>query len=499
MIDIPVLTPLVQPLDSEWPILWQLTQRLHQLGFEEGQASQALGSGHLSLREPHLWPHYLHQCRKSGIVGMLTGFFLLEDWVPKSQLEEVLGSSTVGLLKKLRWTRNFEDRIGMRYFLYPICGSYILTDAPVDEAVSTDQVYYLGSDSYLLSWLTPRVKMARSLDHCTGSGVHPVLANRHATQSWGLDINRRALQFAQFNARLNHKEGAGFLYSDCYQNVADGCGAQDFELITANPPFVPAPQALAKCRGNGTNGEDVTEAIIKGLSQHLSQHGLFSMITNIPVLKGSSFFERCRDWLGDWGERCSIICLHCHQWTPLDYAVKHLSASGQLTPQNLTQWLEHYQQIGLESITYSQVFVMAHPPETPANARAAFPDARAALPHARAASIFEFERYFVPPWQERWDFMQTWLTSLRSAAEKPQDCHWEMNPGLDSIEWVEGRQAAYITWKPEHFWWQPQPLRLNAAQTECLEQLSQKIPISDPTALRQLLQEGIVLAQTPLT
>lgn len=480
-------TPMVEPLDSEWPILWSMLDRLSKLGYTDRAASEAMDVTHIGARNPIEWPHHLNSCHRKAVdnpVGTLAAFFLLEDWVERSALVELLGEPAIKLMQNLRWIRKRNQQVGFKHFLYPCQGRYLLTDGSVQETMTLSQVYCLGSDSYLLSWLTPRSPMGVTLDHCTGSGVHALLASFHAQQSFGLDINPRALSFSRFNAKMNRSNNVAYLESDCYTNVvAERLGmdeAPKFDLITANPPFVPTPDSIALCRGGGLSGEDVTEKIIRGLPSRLSDHGLFSMITNIPVLKGSTFFQRSEAWLAEEGKNFAMISLHCFLWTPVEYAVAHLGcgATDQKTGE-LKRWLAAYDEVGLEQVTYSQVFFFPHKMDNP----------------------WRIERAFGMLTEGRGAFVGGWLESLRRFQENPPQAQtFRRHPELVKIWWIEGRQQAYVEWAQEQRWWTVRPVWLEGERAHVFERFEQPASFQWTTpeqldALRWLLQENILQVQ----
>lgn len=480
-------TPLIEPLESEWPTLWSMLERLAELGYTERRASDAMGVVHIGVRDAIQWPHHLNSCHRKAAedpVGLLTAFFLLEDLIERSVLVELLGEPAVKLMQNLRWTRKHKNKLGFKHYLFHCQGRYLLTDGAVQESVTLSQVYYLGSDSYLLSWLTPRNPMQFTLDHCTGSGVHALLASFHAQRSFGLDINPRALSFSRFNAKMNKSNNVSYLESDCYSNVVpDKLGtdqALKFDLITANPPFVPTPDSIALCRGGGLSGEDVTEKIIRGLPSHLTDNGLFSMITNIPVLKGSTFFQRSETWLGKDSQNFAMISLHCFLWTPVEYAVSHLGcgATDQKTSE-LRRWLAAYEEVGLEQVTYSQVFFFPHKLENP----------------------WRIERGFGMLTEGRGAFVGDWLESLRRFQDKPaQPQVFRRHPELVKLWWVEGRQQAYLEWNEAQRWWNVLPVWLEGERAQVFERFEQPTSFQWTTpeqleALRWLLQENILQVQ----
>ncbi len=303
--------PLISPLGRQWATLHTLADRLRDLGYTETGASQSMDVFDHCVRDWSAWPAHVRSCRlrrETDPCAFLTAFFLIEESVEESDLERLLGAEAVALMKSLKWIGHNDGKLYFRFFLYPLLDHYFLTDGQGSNPNHADQVYHLGADSHLLARLAPRPKAESAFDHCTGSGVHAVLAARHCRHSFGVDINPRALDFARFNARWNRHPNAHFIQSDCYQDATPKTLGQAprFALITANPPFVPTPQALSLCRGGGVTGEEVTEKIIRGLPEALEPQGIFSMVTNIPVLRGAARAGLAEPRPGAWRSSATI-------------------------------------------------------------------------------------------------------------------------------------------------------------------------------------------------
>ncbi len=203
------VAPLYAPDQDEWPIMWGLADRLHELGYTEHAVSKAMGIDDHSIRNYATWPAQVRSCRQQKAdnpVALLAALFMIEEAVDEGELKALLGAASVDLLEGLNWlARDAEDRLYFRYFLYPLLGSLVLTDGHISNPNNYNHVYYLGSDSHCLARLAPRPKVAAHLDHCTGSGIHAVLSRTHAERSIGLDINPRALRFASMNAQWNRR------------------------------------------------------------------------------------------------------------------------------------------------------------------------------------------------------------------------------------------------------------------------------------------------------
>ena len=468
---------LIPPLDDDWPILWKFADRLRELGYTEEGVSQAMGLVDHSTRDVSLWPVHLRRCReqaKTNPCGLLAAFFFFEEAVPRPQLEELLGEDVVDVLDRLFLVDQYDDgSMFFRFYLFPLLGRLILTDGHISNRNHLDQVYPLGSDSHSLARLAPRPKVGSSLDLCTGSGVHAILASSHSQRPFGLDINPRALDFARFNATWNKLENVEFLQSDCYQGVNSETlrGPCQFELITANPPFVPTPETISLCRGGGLSGEEVTERIIRGLPAMLSPDGTFSMITNVPHFRDHTFFQRCEDWLGSehtWG----MVMLSNHYWSLGAYIASHLRPGHPHDfLKDFHRWLESYESVGLQTITNSQVYLF------------------------RSARPWRIDRYYGYPNVSVSSFIERWLASLRAVGSASK-ATYRLHPGIEKVCWMEGREKAYLEWNPEHQWWQPKSLWLEGPIARALERFQSHPGLSgdnfEPEVLARLLSDHLV-------
>lgn len=426
--------PLILPVADDWPVLWKLADRLRELGYTEKNVSRSMGLRDHSVREQSLWPAHLRRCRQDPeACGRLAAFFLIEEAIARGELEAMLGADVVDLLDRLFFIDQRDDgRWFFRFYLFPLLDRLFLTDGHISNRNYLDQVYPLGSDSHSLARMAPRPRKARSLDLCTGSGVHAILAGQHVQQAFGLDISPRALDFSRFNATWNRLENVEFLESDCYENVtSERLGLQPplaFDLITANPPFVPTPETISLCRGGGVSGEDVTERIIRGLPEMLAAGGTFSMITNIPHFHDHTFFARCENWLEDaaWG----MVTLHTYTWSLAAYIASHIKP-GQDHWRDFQRWLESYESVGMVSITNSQVYLF----------RSRYP--------------WRIERHCAYPNTSVSHFVEPWLEMIREF-DPAGSRRYRLHPGLEKVWWMEGCSRVYLEWNEEHCWWLPQ-------------------------------------------
>lgn len=102
--------------------------------------------------------------------------------------------------------------------------------------VTLPGVFRPRSDSWLLARLVrPEIAPGdRVLDLCTGSGVIAVSAAQKGADAFAVDVSRRAVWTARFNARLNGTR------VDARRGDLFAAVEGDFDLITSNPPYLPA-------------------------------------------------------------------------------------------------------------------------------------------------------------------------------------------------------------------------------------------------------------------
>lgn len=240
------------PLDDAK--LKNLRKRLRSLQYTEEKVSGRLRIWHISAITLPEYPVYMERLSQSfDALSVTISLFLLQSEVPRKDANGALGSDLVNDLLTLGLLTRADRRgIAAAVSIYPCCGSYLITDhrfRPVsrDYHIAPDQpVMHLGQDSYALAYLGVKpLKGGRVLDLCSGSGVHAVLAARRAEHVIGVDLNPRAVEFARFNAALNRVVSkcdfrCGHLY-DAVGQAPGGRNQERFDLIVANPPFVPSP------------------------------------------------------------------------------------------------------------------------------------------------------------------------------------------------------------------------------------------------------------------
>lgn len=165
--------------------------------------------------------------------------------------------------------------------------------------------YIPKSGIFLCQSITSLVKGKSVLDIGTGeTGIISIYCLKHGSKSaTGVDIDRDAVKWAEYNGKLNKTHNANWLVSDKYEKVKD-----KFDVIISNPPQLPMKIGSLHDSG-GYDGRQTVENIIKDSKNHLNSKGILLMLIfdflSVDHKYGSkpSIFEI----LEDKGFRPSII------------------------------------------------------------------------------------------------------------------------------------------------------------------------------------------------
>ena len=239
--------------------------------------------------------------RSSALAGLL----------PTALLRECLAA---------RWLTRRGARVRARLRLDPHADLLLLADLrfrPTDAGAlglpRGDMVYPPGSDSILLAEAVPARDGERVLDLCTGSGIQALAVAGRAQSVVAVDIGRRAAAMARANAVVNGldlevREG------DLYRPVR----GERFDLILANPPFVPAHSRGPAYHCGGPRGDRVLRRVVEGWEAHLRPGGRALAISHLAVRRGETVADAVRPWAKGFDGR--VLALVLETGTPVDLA-----------------------------------------------------------------------------------------------------------------------------------------------------------------------------------
>jgi methylase of polypeptide subunit release factors len=172
-----------------------------------------------------------------------------------------------------------------------------LGELALGHALGPDHVLGVGGASTTLSGLiVSSCEVGLALDLGTGCGIQAMHVARHARRVIATDISARALEYADFNARLNGIANIEFRAGSLFEPVA----GERFEQIVSNPPFVITPRVEGvpeyEYRDGGFTGDELVQRVIAGIRDHLAPGGLAQLLGNWEYPQGADGLDRVRAW-----------------------------------------------------------------------------------------------------------------------------------------------------------------------------------------------------------
>ncbi|MDX6697482.1 MAG: release factor glutamine methyltransferase [Solirubrobacteraceae bacterium] len=152
-----------------------------------------------------------------------------------------------------------------------------MRDTPAGlRLVTPPGVFRPISDTRLLARTArPLVPGHRVLELCTGSGAIAVdLARNGAREVVAVDLSRRAVATARFNARLN-----GAWVEVRHGDLLEAVAGERFDVIVSNPPYVPSADGGIPTRGlrrawdAGADGRALLDRILTEAPRALNPGG----------------------------------------------------------------------------------------------------------------------------------------------------------------------------------------------------------------------------------
>ena len=312
--------------DADAPKLRNVVSKLAGLRYSENHIKTRLGLDDLSDLQWRAAPIYRSERLASrDPLALAIDLFLLQGTLAANELNRLFDSSDREVL--IRTGLLAIDQAGCARScasLFPVGNHLTFSDHawpglphPGYAAVPCDQVMAVGRDSRNLAHSVPRRPFRSALDLCTGSGIHALLASNHAHRVLAIDISPRAAHCTRFNAQISGVANLDVAVGDLFEAVR----GQRFDLITANPPFVPSPVADLRFRDGGASGEDIQKRIVAGIPHHLAPGGFAQMVTELGERDHEPLFHRLREWLD--GAPIDIYILRLGECTALKYSIGH--------------------------------------------------------------------------------------------------------------------------------------------------------------------------------
>jgi methylase of polypeptide subunit release factors len=153
---------------------------------------------------------------------------------------------------------------------------------------------------------------------------------------------------ARINAALNDAPNVDVRQGDLFAPVRN----QRFDLLIANPPFVPAPRRGPAYHSGGPRGDRVLRRVVAGLGGHLRAGGRAVIISHLALRRGESAAAALGPWLRDFDGR--VLALVLESGTPVDLAAAQalfaLDEGFAAYGREVRRWVAYLTRRGLEQI-----------------------------------------------------------------------------------------------------------------------------------------------------
>jgi len=337
--------------------LLKFRETLIQTGYDCNNICSVLGIESLQDIEPTRIYYYEKFLLGNEPLDILIKLFLLQSKIPQETVKSLLSDEVCQYLESIEILVSDGIYLYSNIDIFCVDGLLIATDHRYQlKGITIDEqpVMYIGLDSLGLVNVGLRYAAGEALDLCSGSGVQALVASKYCDHVTGVDINPRAIRVSRFNADLNGITNVRFMEGDLYEALD---GKASFDLILANPPFVPSPDATMKFRDGGTNGERILARIVDGASDRLSEKGRLQLVTDlvdVPIYE-----DKLAVWWGDCpadklvlhtADRDEILFSVPHTHKPFDQSYAEYN-------ETLDRWINSYRKSGISKVNFGYVII----------------------------------------------------------------------------------------------------------------------------------------------
>ena len=222
--------------------------------------------------------------------------------------------------------------------LTPCEGLWIAADVhtPLDMTNGFEPVLPVNQPALHLLNLAVRRSVRATLDVCSGSAVHALVAASFSDRVVATDLSPRAQMIAEFNTALNGRANLECLTGDMYSTVT----GRSFDLILCNPPYSISPKAGFLYRDNPMDLDEFCRQLVRESANHLNEGGYCQIICEWVQVMGQTWQDRLKEWLEGTG--CDVWVLQANLQLPHTYTLGRAREAGISDATRLQQWCEQW-------------------------------------------------------------------------------------------------------------------------------------------------------------
>jgi methylase of polypeptide subunit release factors len=241
------------------------------------------------------------------------------------------------------------DEVAARSRILPIGKVLLASDGFSLEAEDPpDYVATYTPTARVLDSLTPRRPVERALDVGTGSGIHALLAARHARHVVATDVNDRALAYTQLNAAMSGLTNVECRNGSLFEPVA----GERFDHVTCNAPYVVSPERRWAYRDSGFRADEVSERVVEQSAAHLTDGGFASVQVSWLARDEKTADERVLAWVE--ATSCEGWILPTMGMDTLAHAAEwnaHLADDPEALEEALGEWAAYFDELGMHWVS----------------------------------------------------------------------------------------------------------------------------------------------------
>jgi len=313
---------------------------LRELGYEADTISDLIGDDVAEREEVVVAERRLSESPLETAIRLL----YLELAVPERKLDSGLAEAllTTNLVERKR------DELVPHARIVPVDDTLLASDGFTRDAEDPpDYVATYTPTARTCDLLTPRPRVARALDVGTGSGIHALLAARHAKHVVAIDVNDRALAYTELNAALNGIDNLECRNGSFFTPVE----GETFGLIVCNAPFVVSPEQRWAYRDSGFRGDDVTAHVVREAASHLAKGGYATLLGSWLIVDEDAPEDRPAEWVKKTG--CDAWILTSIESDPLEHAASwngSFFADAGTYAEALERWTRYIGELGARGV-----------------------------------------------------------------------------------------------------------------------------------------------------
>ena len=326
----------------------RLKEFIDASGYTEQGIKELLGSAIPPAGQSR--PKAIYLTRDDSLLNVLLRLFFLSESVTAEVVHATLPAWMIDFCNDADLLTIDGENAVANVTLVPVANYLFASDAlTLSRLGSSDFVLPASSAPalYMLDFMLRR-PVNSVLDLGTGCGILAHVASEFSSRVVASDINPRACEYAELNARLNGLESIEVRAGDLFEPVR----GERFDLILTNPPFVLAPSNEFAFRDNDMMLDEFCGMLARTAPNYLEEGGCFQMICEWVETGDEPWHER----LGRWFENsnCDTWVLHAKPEDPEHYAQVRIAEATALTTEteiaSFAEWADYYRANGVKTI-----------------------------------------------------------------------------------------------------------------------------------------------------